>query len=65
MTLVNKDTGMPVAKGDTVISFRGEPAKLVGWKEPVHSGSTGRVVVLKGKSTREYYPSVYNLKFVD
>lgn len=61
MKLVFKGTAIPVLMGDKVTCFRGEQAVVTGWAEPRHSGSTGRVYTSDG----EYYPSVYNLEWVE
>ena len=50
----------PVSIGATITSFRGETATLKGGKPPHHEGSTGRVWVDGG----EYFPGVFNLKWV-
>ena len=55
-----------VEEGDEVISFRGEHYVVTGWREPQHAGSTGRVYVKSTDhpSSLEYFPSVFDLKFV-
>lgn len=55
--------GRQVEVGDSVTGFRGEHATVVGWQEPRHAGSTGRVYVREGTYESSYYPSVYNLKW--
>ena len=52
--------GELAVKGQEVTTFRGEKVKLIGWKEPLHKGSTGRVIVRHENSDYdwEYYPSV-------
>jgi len=47
--------------GDSVIDFRGNTDVLKRVLPPKHPASSGKVVT----STGMYYPSVYNLKFVD
>lgn len=61
MILKHKDTGAPVVIGDEVTDFRGEKATVIGWEEPKHSASTGRVYVAVGEGSQGYYPSVYGL----
>lgn len=66
MTLIFTQTGEPVKVGDTVVSFRNEPAVVVGWREKP-APSSGRVTV---KFTRtgevaEFYPSVFDLHFAE
>lgn len=60
--------GALVEVGDLVTSFRGEEWTVTGWREPQHAGSTGRVYVKPfegdGLSSREFFPSVFDLKFV-
>lgn len=61
--LVDKQ-GRRINKGDEVIDFRGDKAKVTGWQAPTHAGSTGRVYVVEpGSSERGYFPSVYNLEW--
>lgn len=52
--------GKPAEKGQEVETFRGEKGILVGWKEPAHSSSSGRVYVqLEGHDFQnEWYPGV-------
>lgn len=67
MKLVHEKTGIEVKTGEVVHSFRGEAAYVTGWREPQHSGSTGRVYVKEFGDrgfTGEYFPSVYGLKWV-
>jgi hypothetical protein len=65
MQLFSTRTGKPVAKGEEVTDFRGEKAIVVGWEEPRHSGSTGRIYVRPqgAKLDEGYYPSVYDCEF--
>lgn len=53
--------GRPVQAGATVTSFRGELGTLQGMQPPLHGGSSGRVIV----DGRAYFPSVFNLKWVN
>lgn len=55
--------GSPLKVGDLVTTFRGEIGVLTGWREPAHSGSTGRVYVSDVGSeyheyAHEWFPSV-------
>ena len=54
------EQGNEVRPGDTVVSFRGEPTVITGGRPPHHAGSTGRVYT----QGAEYYPGVFNLKWV-
>lgn len=61
--LVNKK-GEVVNVGDQVISFRNEAATLVHCSPPHKSSSQGKITVSYGRdNTREYYPSVFDLKY--
>lgn len=64
LTLVHEDTGEPSCRNVVVLSFRGEPYVLVGGRAPQTVASTGKVLVRKGKSECEFYPSVFGLKWV-
>jgi hypothetical protein len=55
--LVREDSGLPVAVGDSIWSFRGEEQVLIGGAPPKHAASTGRAWV-KGA---EYFPGVFGL----
>ena len=61
----------PLAVGDRVLTFRGEPARLVGTSEPAHAGSTGRVHLQffdeagRPSYTGSYYPGVINAHWGD
>ena len=59
--LVNEKTGLPVVEGDVVIDFRGEAETVKGGRPPHKPSSSGFVWVSSGS---EYYPSVYDLKWV-
>jgi hypothetical protein len=53
--------------GDRVTSSRNENFIVTGWREPQHAGSTGRVWVKfaeNGKFEQEFFPGVFDLKFV-
>lgn len=58
--LVHEDTNEEVNAGDSVTSFRGEPAVVKGGMPPHKPSSTGRVWVDGG----EFFPSVFGLKWV-
>jgi len=55
--------GTPAVKGQEVTTFRGEQYILVGWREPQHSGSTGRVYIRNENGEREFFPSVVDGRF--
>lgn len=63
--LIHVKTGKAVKEGDRVVSFRGEPATVVGWWPPRSESSSGHVVVRDDGDSADmnYYPSVYGLKF--
>lgn len=66
MVLINSD-GNEVEAGDTVISFRGEEftvAESIG-RPPHKPSSTGRIHTKFGNSRMEYFPSVFNCKWVE
>lgn len=73
MQLVHETSGQPVTEGSKLTSFRGETYWLRGGRAPQHSGSTGKVWVVRAKKdlgngrvmSHEYYPSVFGLKWVD
>lgn len=67
MKLIRESTGEPINVGDVAHSFSGDAAIITGWQEPQHAGSTGRVYVQEMNERRfhrEYFPSVYGLKWV-
>lgn len=52
-------TGRELKVGDHAKTFRGEDCVIKGWRVPVHSGSTGRVIINLGDEfDDEYFPSV-------
>jgi hypothetical protein len=70
MKLIRESDGTEPNLGDVIIDFRGDPAILAGAREPHKPGSTGRVYVRPMRSnpehpTAEFYPSVFDLKWVD
>lgn len=62
--LINIKTGEEVHVGDTILSFRGEPVKVLGWYTKP-APSSGRVVVADDDGEYEYYPSVFDCKIVE
>lgn len=65
-TLIHEKTGEPIKIGETLTDFRGATATLTGGNPPHKPGSSGFVFTTRtpGGSTRESYPSVFNLKWV-
>lgn len=65
MRLFHTATGKPVIRGDKVTDMRGSKAVVIGWREPEHEGSTGRIRVrnVDGAAVAEYYPSVFRCEF--
>jgi hypothetical protein len=57
-----KDSNERVAKGVTALDFRGEVDTIIGGRAPRHSGSTGKVWTADG---REYFPSVFDMQWVN
>jgi hypothetical protein len=74
-------TGIRIAEGDTVITFREEVYTLTGIEAPRHPGSTGRVILTRpcthspadheriywcrGIEQAAYYPAVIDAEIVD
>ena len=70
MRLVHLDSGEEVTKGEQVLDFRNDPGVVTDWTPPKNPQSTGRVYVRNvdepaDHSGHGYYPSVFNMKFVD
>lgn len=69
MVLVHNATLVPVKTNERVNDFRGEPHIVVDVTrgQPRHPGSTGRVLVRLLGSNRvdEYYPGVFDLKWIN
>lgn len=65
MKLINSITKQEVKMGDVVTSFRGKKYEVLSWSEPQHSGSTGLMYVRDNQLYRDYYPSVFNCKFIN
>jgi hypothetical protein len=59
--------GNPVVVGQNVMSFRGAEFKLVGGIPPHKPASSGKVygVWIESGNDETYYPTVFNLKWVD
>jgi len=55
--------GEPVAIGDKVLTFRGEPVEVTGIFAPTHAGSTGRVEISEDGHSRLVYPSVIDAEW--
>jgi hypothetical protein len=53
------DDGRTVLPGFIAFDFRGRQAVIEGGQHPRHEGSSGRVYA----NGREYFPSVFNLKW--
>jgi hypothetical protein len=65
MKLIHEATGNEVVDGETVTDFRGDKAVVTGREEPRHSGSTGRVYVRANGWTNGFYPSVFDMKWIE
>ena len=62
--LIEIKTGKELKPGDAVNTFRNEPATLVGYREPEHEGSSGKVTIrLEDGDVRSFYPSVIGATF--
>lgn len=62
--------GLPVRRGDTVVSFRGETARFEYVSRGPSEGRSARVVVttvptVSGGLQREYYAGVFDLHVVE
>jgi hypothetical protein len=58
---VTRDDGTVVRPGDTVRSFRDEPAEFVGVTRGPEPGRSAKVTVRVGGATRERYAGAYDL----
>ena len=72
MKLVDEKTGLPLQRGQSVRTFRGEIVTLVDWYEPGTSagGSGGRVRLSDEDGSSDefspvYFPSVIGAKWVE
>lgn len=65
--LVDDMTGWPVRIGDVRESNRGETYVVTGGRPPLHLSSTGRIYVALGGAapTTEFFPSVFNARWID
>ena len=67
MKLVYKDTEKEVQEGDILTDFCGDKAIAHCWKEPTHG--EGKISVMEDldgiTSCREYYVSVFGLKWIE
>lgn len=69
MKLIYEATGLEPKVNEEITSFRGETYILTGWREPHKPGSSGHIYVRYpdepgGVMSAEYYPSVFDMKFV-
>lgn len=68
LVLIYTATGADVKIGDTAYTFDGTEVKVLGWMEPRHPGSTGRVYVktagIADAMRCEFYPSVIGAEWV-
>jgi hypothetical protein len=58
------DNGYTVQVGDKATSFRGENYRITGGRAPHKPESTGRVYVKNRSGEREFFPGVFDLKWV-
>lgn len=66
MKLVYDGTGVEVAKGDHVATFRGEPVTITGWLAPHKPASTGRIFLeTETESARAFFPGVVGCSWVE
>jgi hypothetical protein len=67
MKLVFSNSLAPVKVGHRIVEDNGDVFVVSGWKEPQHINSAGRVWVTApgGTAVAEYFPHVFNMKFVD
>jgi hypothetical protein len=71
--LVYESDGHPARVGDKVVTFRGNEGRLMGFREPQHVASSGRVYVsLERKAfcgesmyQSEFFPGVIGARFVE
>jgi hypothetical protein len=64
--IIDDEIGLPIKIGDPVVTFRGEPARLLDWEPPRHSSSSGRAYIKMTADGYEhgYFPSVIGAKIV-
>ena len=67
MKLVFSDSLELVKVGHRIHEENGDVLVVSGWRAPIHRNSSGRVWVtsLGGTYISEYFPHVFNMKFVD
>ena len=63
MNLIHSKSKQLVKINDTVVSFRGEKYTVVAMTEPLHSGSTGRIVAKNDRRNSEFFPSVFDCEW--
>lgn len=64
MKLYNTKTNKPARIGDSVTSFRGDHATILGWREPHKPSASGLIEVEYYDGTGgSYYPSVFGCEF--
>ena len=63
MNLIHSKSKQLVKINDTVVSFRGEKYTVVAMTEPLHSGSTGRIVAKNVRRNSEFFPSVFDCEW--
>ena len=59
------DAAEPVLKNAKAASFRGEVHTITGGRAPHKPGSTGKVWTSNGHDEGEYYPGVFDMKWVN
>jgi len=65
--LVYKSTGAKVVHNELIRDFRGEAWIVTGGNPPHHSASTGKIwaTQLGGEGTRELFPQVFELEWLN
>ena len=63
MNLIHSKSKQLVKINDTIVSFRGEKYTVVAMTEPLHSGSTGRIVAKNDRRNSEFFPSVFDCEW--
>ena len=63
--VLDHENGKSTKQGETLTSFRGTTATLLGGTPPHKPSSTGRVYVRDANGNcQEFFPSVFNLKWI-
>lgn len=63
--LVKSSDGSIVNIGDRLLTFRGEMVEVTDFREPRHTGSSGRVYVkFANGQDREFFPNVIDCEIV-